>query len=82
MRIKPASYGCWRFTALPCPAQVAPRSGFQPSWRAPLIAAVVVIALIISALLFVSLVSYKRQRLLLHETVVGGGGRWRAQEPR
>lgn len=69
---------------LPCrTAQVAPRSGFQPSWRAPLVAAVVVIALIISALLFVSLVSYKRQRLLLHETVVGSkGDRWRGNELR
>ncbi len=65
----------------PALRQVAPRSAFQPSWCSPLVAAVVVIALIISVLLFVSLMSYKRQRLLLHETVVGRGNRWRAQEP-
>lgn len=50
--------------------QVAPQDGFEPSWRAALIAAVVIIAFIIAALLFVALASFRRQRLLLQETVV------------
>ncbi|GFR47439.1 hypothetical protein Agub_g9162 [Astrephomene gubernaculifera] len=49
--------------------RVAPANGFKPSWQAPLIAAVVIIALIMSLLLFVSLASFKRQRVLLRETV-------------
>ncbi|KAG2500646.1 hypothetical protein HYH03_001413 [Edaphochlamys debaryana] len=49
--------------------RVAPENGFQPSWKGPLIAAVVVIALVISSLLFIALSSFKRQRLLLTETV-------------
>ncbi|KAG2443735.1 hypothetical protein HXX76_002081 [Chlamydomonas incerta] len=49
--------------------RVAPQEGFEPSWRDPLIAAVVIIAFIIASLLFVALASFRRQRLLLHETV-------------
>ncbi|KAG2438990.1 hypothetical protein HYH02_010781 [Chlamydomonas schloesseri] len=49
--------------------RVAPADGFEPSWRAPLIAAVVIISFIIAALLFVTMASFKRQRLLLQETV-------------
>ncbi|KAG2443736.1 hypothetical protein HXX76_002082 [Chlamydomonas incerta] len=49
--------------------RVAPASGFEPSWRDPLIAAVVIISFIIASLLFVTMASFKRQRLLLQETV-------------
>ncbi|GLC49284.1 hypothetical protein PLESTB_000202400 [Pleodorina starrii] len=49
--------------------RVAPKSGFEPAWKGPLIAAVIIITFIISVLLFVSLASFKRQVLLLNETV-------------
>ncbi|GLC35482.1 hypothetical protein PLESTB_000202500 [Pleodorina starrii] len=49
--------------------RVSPSGGFEPPWRGPLIAAVIIIALIISILLFVSTASFKRQALLLNETV-------------
>ncbi|GIM13633.1 hypothetical protein Vretimale_16702 [Volvox reticuliferus] len=49
--------------------RVAPRGGFEPSWKAPLIAAVVIIAFIISLLLSFSMGSFKRQKMLLQETV-------------
>jgi hypothetical protein len=62
----------------PLVPQVAPAGGFEPSWKGPLIAAVVIISFIISVMLFVTLASFKRQRLLLMETVVrpAGGGAW------
>ncbi|KAG2500644.1 hypothetical protein HYH03_001411 [Edaphochlamys debaryana] len=49
--------------------RVVPSDGFQPSWRGPVIAAVVVVSLLVAALLFVALAFFKRQRLLLQETV-------------
>ncbi|GLI65794.1 hypothetical protein VaNZ11_009414 [Volvox africanus] len=49
--------------------RVVPRGGFEPSWKAPLIAAVIIIAFIISLLLSFSIGSFKRQMLLLQETV-------------
>ncbi|KXZ49357.1 hypothetical protein GPECTOR_22g951 [Gonium pectorale] len=49
--------------------RVAPADGFKPNWRGPLIAAVVIIALIMAFLLFLSMASFKKQRLLLQETV-------------
>ncbi|GIL61307.1 hypothetical protein Vafri_15698 [Volvox africanus] len=49
--------------------RVVPRGGFEPSWKAPLIAAVIIIAFIISLLLGFSMGSFKRQMLLLQETV-------------
>ncbi len=70
---------CWScFVCLPPPAppslpQVRPQAGFDPSWRGPVVAAVVVISLLIASLLFASLASFKKQRLLLHETMVRAG---------
>ncbi|GFR47438.1 hypothetical protein Agub_g9161 [Astrephomene gubernaculifera] len=49
--------------------RVAPANGFKVAWQAPLIAAVVAIAFIMSLLLFVAMALFKRQRLLLQETV-------------
>ena len=60
------------YAAVVC-VQVAPANGFEPSWRDPLIAAVVIVSFIIAALLFVTMASFKRQRLLLQQTVVSPG---------
>ncbi|KAG2498087.1 hypothetical protein HYH03_003845 [Edaphochlamys debaryana] len=49
--------------------RVRPAKGFEPSWRGPLLAAVVFISLVMATLLLVSLASFKRQWLLLRETV-------------
>jgi hypothetical protein len=48
---------------------VAPESGFTPSWRGPLLAAVVALSALFAALLFAALASVARQRDLLAETV-------------
>lgn len=63
---------CVPLPACPSPSlpQVRPQAGFDPSWRGPVVAAVVVISLLISSLLFASLASFKKQRLMLHETMV------------
>ncbi len=55
---------------LPTALKVAPAEGFAPNWKGPLIAAVVIVSFIISLLLFISTASFRRQRLLLNETVV------------
>ncbi|GIL79160.1 hypothetical protein Vretimale_16703 [Volvox reticuliferus] len=49
--------------------RVAPAGGFAPSWTVPLIVAVLLIAMVVSALLLVAIASLRRARLLLDETV-------------
>ncbi|GLI65793.1 hypothetical protein VaNZ11_009413 [Volvox africanus] len=49
--------------------RVAPAGGFAPSWTVPLVVAVLLIAMVVSALLLVAIASLKRARLLLDETV-------------
>ncbi|KAG2453178.1 hypothetical protein HYH02_002502 [Chlamydomonas schloesseri] len=49
--------------------RVAPAGGFRTTWRDPLIAAVVALALMFSVLLFLTLAFFKKQRLLLAEMV-------------
>ncbi|KAG2437309.1 hypothetical protein HXX76_005966 [Chlamydomonas incerta] len=49
--------------------RVAPAGGFTTTWRDPLIAAVVGLALMFSVLLFLTLTFFKKQRVLLTEMV-------------
>ncbi|KAG2431465.1 hypothetical protein HXX76_009480 [Chlamydomonas incerta] len=47
--------------------------GWVPSWRAPLIAMVVIVSVVLSALVFVVVVSRVQQRRLLREVVTAAG---------
>ncbi|KAG2443737.1 hypothetical protein HXX76_002083 [Chlamydomonas incerta] len=49
--------------------RVAMAGGFKPVWAGPVIAAVVIMAFIVSTLLCITAVSLKRQRLLLRESL-------------
>ncbi|GLC35525.1 hypothetical protein PLESTB_000198200 [Pleodorina starrii] len=48
--------------------RVVPSDGFAPSWTVPLVVAVLLMALLVSALLLVAISSLKRARMLLEET--------------
>ena len=54
--------------ANPWVLSISPNDGWQPSWRNPLIAAVVVISLVVSILVLVTIVGVYRQRDLLKES--------------
>lgn len=61
--------------ALPCNSlphapQVAPEAGFAPEWTTPLLAAVGLLAVVVSALLLVAIASLKRAQVLLKESMV------------
>mmetsp|Transcript_4672 Transcript_4672/g.14117 ORF Transcript_4672/g.14117 Transcript_4672/m.14117 type:complete len:888 (-) Transcript_4672:1869-4532(-) len=52
---------------------VAPEGGWQPGWKWPMVAAVIVISFVFSLMVFVMMVSLKQQSLLLHEVVLING---------
>ncbi|KAG2438991.1 hypothetical protein HYH02_010782 [Chlamydomonas schloesseri] len=49
--------------------RVTMADGFRPSWEGPVIAAVVILAFVVSTLLCITAVSLKKQRLLLRESM-------------